>query len=57
MLMQTLHHVASSFGPLESFDLRLPEAAEGIPGKLRVLNVNCLSDLDYRRATNISLSS
>ncbi|KAF8506718.1 hypothetical protein F5888DRAFT_1644744 [Russula emetica] len=26
---QTLHHIASSFGPLESFDLRSPEPAEG----------------------------
>ena len=55
--MQTLHHIASSFGPLESFDLRPSEAAEDIPGELRVLNVACLSDLDYYRIPNISVSS
>jgi hypothetical protein len=57
MLLQTLHHIASSFGPLELFDRRPPEAGEDSPGELQVLNFACLSELDYRRVPNISGSS
>jgi hypothetical protein len=47
MLLQTLHRIASSFGPLESFDLRSPEPAEESTGELHVLNVVHLSNFDY----------
>ncbi len=57
MLLQTLHRIASSFGPLASFDLRPPEPAEESTGELHVLNVAYLFKLDCRRVFNIFVSS
>jgi hypothetical protein len=57
MLLQTLHRIASSFGPLESFDIRLPEPAEGSTGELHVLNVVYFSNFDYRRVPNVFVPS
>jgi hypothetical protein len=58
MLPQTLHRIASSFGPLESFDLHSPEpSAEGNTGEQHVLNVAYLSNFDYRRVPNVFVSS
>lgn len=45
MLLQTLHRIASSFGSLESFDLRSPEPAEESAGEPHVLNVVALIQL------------
>jgi hypothetical protein len=57
MLLQTLHRIASSFGLLESFDLRAPEPAEGSTGELHVHNVTHLFNFDYRRVPNVFVSS
>ena len=57
MLLQTLRRIASSFGPLESFDLRSPESTEGSIGELHVLNVAYLSNFDYRRVPSVFVSS
>jgi hypothetical protein len=57
MLLQTLHHIASYFGPLESFDLRPPEAAEESPGELQGPNVTYLSDFNHHRVRNVFVSA
>lgn len=57
MLLQTLHRIASSFGPLESFDLRSLEPAEAGTGELHVLNVAYVYKIDIRRVPNIFVSS
>ena len=56
MLLQTLRQIASSFGSLESFDLRQPEPAEDGRGEPRAPNVAVLSKFDYRRIPDILVS-
>jgi hypothetical protein len=57
MLLQTLHQIASSFGPLESFDLHQPEPTVDSPGKLQAFDIAHLPEFDHRRVSNVPVSS